>query len=80
MVDSKEIQEWYGHPPKDEGQGVYVMIDAKGESHWCSSGNELRRVHEISPSEWLTGPIYMTISAEDKKRLDAWLENVCDNW
>ena len=66
--NSKEIQEFYGHPADGEGQGVYMMLEVKGKVHWCPSGNELSRWHELEPTRWLTGPIFVPLSKEDHER------------
>jgi hypothetical protein len=80
--DSKKILESYGHPKYagEEGQGVYTMLDAKGKLHWCPSGNELRRVHELNPSRWLTGPMFTALSVEDHKRFMDEFNRQCDNF
>lgn len=73
--DSHEILDGYPHPPKEEGQGVYIMVDTNGKSHWCPSGNELRRVYLLNPSLYLTGPIYVPLSKVDKDRLFKWMDD-----
>lgn len=78
--DSKEIQEWYGHPPKEVGQGVYVILDVKGKLHWCPSGNNLRSCHNAEPNKYLTGPIYLSLSKEDYNRFIKWFDDFCDRW
>lgn len=78
MEDSTIIKEWYGHP--EDGQGVYTMIDAKGRSHWCFSGNEMSRVYKMFPENYLTGPIYLHLSKEDYDRLYNWLEDDITSW
>lgn len=82
--DSKVIQDWYNHPqyctPKQEGQGRYIMIDMHMRMHQCSSGNELRRIHELNPEKWLTGPMWMPLSQEDYDRIKAREDHFIDNF
>jgi len=80
MNDSKIIKEWYDHPPKEEGQGVYVMFTKDGDLKWCPSGNELRRIHEIDPSQWMSGPIFLSLSKADDGRIREFLEDLVNNF
>lgn len=79
--DTKQIQEWYTHPKyaNEEGQGYYVMIDIYLKAYICSSGNELKRVHQLDPSKWLTGPMWLPMSKEDYTRIWAREEYLMDN-
>ena len=82
--DSKHILDWYEHPkyatPPQEGQGRYIMMNQLLEVFSCSSGNELRRIHELDPSRWLTGPIWVPLSKEDNDRIRAKEDHMMDNW
>ena len=78
--DSKDIAESYGHPPAGELKGVYTMLDSRGKLHWCPSGNEMRRVHELNPDMWATGPLFFQMSDEDYERFMESFEMMCDNF
>jgi hypothetical protein len=76
--DSTVIQDSYGHPT--DGQGVYVMYHKTGKFSWCPSGNELRRVYLLDPTEWLTGPIFLPLSKEDHTRIIENFNEACENF
>jgi hypothetical protein len=78
--DSSQIQDRYTHPKEGEGQGVYIMYQKNGNFSWCPSGNELRRVYLLDPTQWISGPIWLPLSPEDKKRIMDHFEEMCDRF
>lgn len=80
--NSLEILSSYTHPKYEgvEGQGVYVMYSKSGSFSWCPSGNELKRVYEQDPKEWLSGPIWLPLSKEDYDRIMNDFKEMCENF
>lgn len=76
--DSKDVLDWYGHP--DEGQGVYVMLHRDGHLSWCPSGNEMRRIHQLKPEAWLTGPVFLPLGTDDHTRFMDEFNRHCDRF
>lgn len=68
-----EIKEWYAH---EKSPSVFVMFDKNYKAHWCYSGNELRRVYLLDPSQWISEPLELPIP----EHLDKKLTSYYDNW
>jgi hypothetical protein len=77
-TDSLVIRDAYTHPKYvgEDGQGVYVMMSSRGSLTWGFSGNELKRVYNLNPSQWTTGPIWLPLSKEDYARVDEMFERL----
>jgi hypothetical protein len=60
------IKDWYKH---EQSPSVFVMFDKNFQAHWCYSGNELRRVYLLDPSNWISEPLELPIPAHLDKKL-----------
>lgn len=70
------IKDWYAH---EHGKSVFVMFDKRGTTHWCYSGNELRRIYLLDPSKWISEPLELPIPDYLDRKLTA-MYNDEDNW
>lgn len=67
------IKDIYEH---EHSPSIFIMFDVKFQVHWCYSGNELRRIYLEDPSQWISGPIEVSITDD----LDKKLTELYDNW
>lgn len=59
---------------------MYVMMDINLRMHSCKSGNEMKRVYNLNPANWITGPVWLPLSKEDSDRIDAATEQMISNF
>ena len=67
-----EVKEWYEHVYRSS---IFVMMDKDMKLHWCPSGNELRRIYLLDPSQWLSAPTELPISPELDKKIMDWMDD-----